>query len=85
MFSTAFLNDSVVGSGIPRGGVRGGLCPLRMRKFLKPGSCHFLASKMIAMYLSNSYVCANFPNIWGWVVGEYYICKRIDFFTPPER
>ena len=38
MFSTAFLNDLAVGSGIPRGGARGGLYPLRTRKFLKPGS-----------------------------------------------
>ena len=39
MFSTAFLNDSAVGSGIPRGGARRGLCPLRTaRKFLKLGS-----------------------------------------------
>ena len=38
VFSTAFLNDSAVGSGIPRGGGRGGLCPLGTRKFLKPGS-----------------------------------------------
>ena len=75
MFSTAFLNDSAVGSGVPRGGARGGLCHLRMRKFLKPGS----------LQMSNRYICANFPKIWGWVVGKYYIGKRMDFFTPPER
>ena len=27
MFSTGFLNDSAVGSGIPRGGARGGAVP----------------------------------------------------------
>ena len=86
MFSTAFLNDSAVGSGIPRGGARGGYAPFARGNYLNqdPYKCHFLASKMIAMYLSNSYICANFAKIWGWVVCKYYICKRMDFFTPPE-
>ena len=38
MFSTAFHNDSAVASGMPKGGVRGGLRPLRTRKILEPGT-----------------------------------------------
>ena len=73
MFSIAFHNNSAVGSGIPRGGVRGGLCPLRTRKFWnqEPRGCYFLASKMIAIYLSNSYICANFPKM-----DKYYFGKK---------
>ena len=73
MFSTAFHNDSAVASGTPKGGARGWRAPFARGKFWnqEPRGCYFLASKRIAIYLSNSHICANFPKM-----DKYYFGKN---------
>ena len=86
MFSTAFHNDWV-GSGIPRGGARGGLCPLRTRKILKPGSLQMPFPGIYDdcyVFIKQLHLC-KFSQDFGMGGGQILYLQTNGFFHPTRK